>query len=186
MISELARSIDGNMVRWDYEQLCIFGVVGILERPLSDIGILYDTNAWEVAPVRPEPNFNRDFLASFHFRPPVDLTVDKSYGSNNASIVSFSLDRKRSRALVSELMEKSGFQARSPDPAFIRDIETGHLPELSSYDCAVDIAQHLKKPLEKVFGAIHYMNFLGRYRGLPNEEQLKRANERFGIRFPAA
>lgn len=179
-VSSVKRSIEDKFVVWEYERLCILGLIGRLETPLERLNE-YELNI-EFAPVKKEfaNGRTRDFLAGFCFDPLVDVTIVKT--QNDSSIVTYSLDKKRSKKLVDELVQKSGFIPYEPEENFIEVIEYDiELLETETYEICKKISQLANMSFENTFGMIRYANFLHRYKGFSMHDSLEEASKKFNL-----
>ncbi|MGC8812173.1 MAG: hypothetical protein ACP5O8_01125 [Candidatus Aenigmatarchaeota archaeon] len=173
----LKRSIEDKIVVWKYEELYVLGVEGELRMGLEELRELYKNTPVEFAPVKNE--YIRDFLAAFLFEPPIDVTIARAL-DGEASIVTYSLDKDRSKQLVGDIVNKSQFSLYYPREAFIRTIEGGMLFEILTYKLCKRIANELKESLEKVVGAVRYSNFLS-YKGFSESEAIMVACKKFRL-----
>jgi len=179
---ELKRSIENNLVIWEYEKLAVLGVYGRLDKPLEEIIELYNDSQLEFGRVKKEPN--RDFLAAFYFEPPIDVTLVKTEG-NEGSIVTYSLDRGESKKLIDKMVEISGLIIHKPEMDFIETIENEvRYIETLTYEKCRQIPEYLNADLERIFGAVHYANFLNKYKGFSQEDSMKMAADRFSVKLP--
>ncbi|MBI2583336.1 MAG: hypothetical protein HYW25_01595 [Candidatus Aenigmarchaeota archaeon] len=188
----VAFSIGKELVARRHERLHVIGVLGRLDVPLERVRELYKgemrmdvpigTSVYptEIAPVKEEPQYGRDFLACFHFTPPVDITLARAY-DGESSIVTYSLDDSRARQLIRDITRNIGFVPSPPTPDFVRRVEEGFEIERLIYYTLEAMAGMARASLESAFGAVHYSNFLHRYWGLSKEEGIRRASKRFGV-----
>jgi len=171
-------SLNDALVEKRYDSLIILGVRGRLNKSLESIHPMYsDKKEFEFAPVKKEQN--RDFLATFNADPPVDLTIDL-YPTSESSIVTFSLNKEKSKELIEDLVNKSGFAPVKPDLSFIEQVDEMFYLQRSSYEACLFLSKRMKTNLEKVFGATWYANFLS-YKGLSTEECMQFATKKYGI-----
>src|SRR5438309_483127 len=127
-------SLNEALIERKYDNLVILGVEGRLTRGLESIQSLYldKSQEFEFAPVKKERD--RDFLAAFYINPPVDLTIAQ-YPSTEASIVTFSLSKEKSKELIEDVVKKSDFLPVKPDLSFIELLENEMLNlQGSSYE----------------------------------------------------
>ena len=114
----VVQSIDGKLVIFEHEKLCVVGCIGNLRNPLEQFDELYKNESVEFAPVRNEEN--RKFLAAFSFNPVVDITLAQYL--HESSIVTYSLDKDGSKSFVEDIIKRSGFILSEPDKNFIETI----------------------------------------------------------------
>ncbi|MBW2981418.1 hypothetical protein KY343_00930 [Candidatus Woesearchaeota archaeon] len=160
-----------------YEKLSVRCVQGMLGISLDELAKLYADDLIEFAPVKKENN--RHFLAGMYIESPVDVTVDK-YFDNRSSIVAASLDHDRSKEVVYDIAEKSGFYAAKPEQSFIGSMNQTMPLEIKTYEIS-KILEVAGASLEKWWGLYHYINLLIQYKGLPEDEATRKAVDRFGI-----
>ncbi len=173
----LGRSLDRNFVIWEYEKLCVLGLL-MYPPSLEKITQLRQEMSLEFAPVRKEEG--REFLAGISFNPVADITIAQYL--IESSLVIYSVDKERSRVFAEDLGKRYGFISFPPDQPFIKTLEREiEMVEMRTYDLCVSISQSIHKKLEDVFGAVRYVNFLERYRGLSGSESRKKASQRFNI-----
>ncbi len=173
----LERSFDGNFVIWEYEKLCVLGLL-MYPSSLEKIAQLRQGSSLEFAPVRKEEG--REFLAGISFDPAADITIAQYLFES--SLVMYSIDKERSRVFAEDLGKKCGFLSFPPDKRFIKTLEREiEMVEMRTYDMCSSISRAIHKKLENVFGAIRYMNFLKMYQGLSDSESRKKASQKFDI-----
>ncbi len=163
---------------FQYRNQYVRGVLGRLESPLEEIDDVCKTEQLEFAPVKVEAQ--RDFLAGFCFSPIIDITIDKCR-NNEASIVAYSLDNDRSAKVIDYIIKKAGFEVQEPELEFMATVGHEFDIEKHSYDLAEQISGYLNGELEKVWGAIRYINFLQLYRRCPQEESMQTAIKKFEL-----
>lgn len=176
----ITRSIEDKLVIWNYKQLYVLGIEGLLENELEELSEIYK-GLIEFSPVRWEPKYKRDFLAGFSLKPPVDITLSRAM-DGKASIVTYSLNREKSGEIITDIVNNSGFEIYKPAEDFIKTIEMEiALFETKSYGICEAISRKLNEDLEKVVGAIRYSNFLHRYKGFSEAESIKASFEIFKL-----
>lgn len=174
----LARSFEGHIVFWDYERLSVIGALGRMQTQLAKIEELYD-GSLEYAPVK--KRVARDFLAAFSFNPPINFTILRGYGGDS-SIVTCSLDKNAAKRLAASFIQKTGFAPYSPTWDFVQTIEQSvNLSETYNYQNCQMLARLKKTDLEKVFGFVHYVNFLASYKRIPLSRSYEIAEQKFDL-----
>ena len=101
---------------WEYERLRVIGVLGRLERLLDNVILPHNPDTMEFATIKREGHLHRDFLAGFHFSPPVDFTMVRSY-NREASIVTYSLDKQKPKELIRNITRTYGLSLDIPSEA---------------------------------------------------------------------
>ena len=172
---------DKNLLIWDYSRLCVLGIYGGLENLLEKLPELCRKHPLEFSPIKKE--LYRDFLAAFHSKPPIDITITRG-NRGDALIVSYSLDKDKSLDVIDGIMQASGFVSEKADAQFIKMIENEiWCVETITYKQCSKISEMSNASFDSVFGAVRYANFLKKYMGLSENMSMKKAAERFGLRL---
>ena len=176
----IKRSIEENIILWDYGKLSIMGVLGRFNsnRSLEDLTELGEMG-FDVAPIKKETK--RDVLAAIYFNPPIDFTIVKLLYKDFVSVVSFSLNKNENMEILKTFMEKARYISTEPYKEFIEEIEEGFGAEIAAYHKCILISMKVKCDLERVFGAIRYCNFLHQYKGYSGMESLTMAIEQYNL-----
>jgi len=172
-------SLEENLVFLEYEKLCVLGVLGKYSGGLNEVKNLYKKEDVEFAPVKEE--VGRNFLAGFSFKPVVDITIVQC--PNEASIVTYSLDKNGSGDFVKDLIARSDFDPFLPEQKFIEQLrmEIGLIEEIT-YKAYISMSKALGCDIENVFGTIRYCHFLKSYIGMSDLESMTRASKQFCLR----
>ena len=172
-------NVQENIAEWSYDKLHVLGLIGNCVSPLENLSKHFKHEQFEFAPVKNERN--RDFLAGFHFKPAVDITVVRANGES--SIVNFSLNREKSRDIADRLSKSMGLIIKKPYRDFILDIEGIMDIEVEAYHRYDRIASIFKVDIDKAFGVVRYSNFLQRYKNYNEEDSMRYACQMFDVKF---
>lgn len=174
-----ARTVNNNLVTWNYQDLYLHGMLGYLEMPLEAVRGKCKDTMLEFAPVKHKPN--RDFLAAFGYQPPIDFTIVRMH-DGESSILTYSLNKYVTERVIAKFIQCSSFQPITPKSSFVNDIEmSAEIIERATYEVVKGLAEAARADFEKVFGMVRYANFLGSYCNVPYLESQRMAAKRFAL-----
>nr|MCK4929981.1 hypothetical protein [Nanoarchaeota archaeon] len=174
----LEKNIDDHLLKSQYEKMHLLGVQGILQDSLSDFTQTYKGNLVQFAPVKKEPN--REFLAGVCFESFVDVTIARGYGGGS-SIMSYSLDHKKSLDVIKHIVKKSRMILYTATPDFMASMQESLQLEMRTYENALRISRAKKTKIGNVWDAIRYINFLTSYLNYSEEDAFKTAQDKFKL-----
>lgn len=173
------RTIDGNYIVWAHDIYSVTAIEGTIVRPLE--GLLQSSDKVEFGRSRIEPRENnREFLAGWHYKPPLDITLT-SYPDGNASISVVALDKELGRATVEELVAKTQLFPRAPRREFQISINQQGMVELETLKFVKNASDATERPLADWWGFVHYLHFLTSYRGVSHDDATDRGCTLYGI-----
>ncbi|MBU0906855.1 MAG: hypothetical protein KKD18_06345 [Nanoarchaeota archaeon] len=170
----------------EYDKLYKVGVRGRLTGDLGEVGALFAReDGFDVASVVRQSQ--RNLLAVFALQQPiVDLTVDL-YDSGGSAVVAWSLDADRANSLIERVIGRvSFFPDAALDESFVRTFSEEFDIDRFVYDRCAAISRFSegRRVVGDLFAVVRYGNFLHQYRGVPEADALRMANERYGSSLP--
>ncbi len=166
-----------DFAEWRYGNLYVTGIMGICDNPLNEWPTLY---GYSLDFGQVESCKDGDSLAAFSVSLPLRITIAQYYNNRGTLIVSYGLNEDKSRKVTDELVLKSGLVRAMPTTHFISSVtEQIRRASLNGYEKCEEIARERNMPLEKVFGRVYFVDFLQKYKGLPESQALHVANAAF-------
>jgi hypothetical protein len=176
----LVRSIDNELITWNYDGLYVLAMQGRLEIPLREAEKRYANSALVFAPIRSVEY--SDVLSGFAYSPPLYFTLARRLDGKSSVVIS-SLGKDASSKMLADLPGRTGFKPYGPEPSFMLNMErTAILREINDYGIAKKLAEVEKLDAEKVFNAALCADHLERDWKFPREKSAIIAVGRFGLK----
>ena len=103
--------IEDEFIVWNYKRLNILGLSGNYKNNLDYLARVCSDCPIEFAPVIHEEE--GEFLEGFYFNPSIDISIIKSRNME-LSIVTYSLDKEKSKEIVRDIFRKTGVMGVAP------------------------------------------------------------------------
>lgn len=126
---------------------------------------------------------SREFLATYHLHPTIDLTLTRTPNGETA-LVAYTLEKEASKELITEVAKTIQLLQKEAPESFLTTLAVEIPVSARTYKQSKTIARLLNCPLENAFGFVWYAHFLETYRELSSEDSLALAGREYDIRFP--
>ncbi len=112
-----------NAFEINHERLWIIGMQGHIPVPLMKCYKRLGRSNFplEIAPIKREEEFKKDFLAAYCMAPPIDLTLAET--TKDVSILAYGLDREKCRELVTDIVDLLEMSPIPPTEGYRNDIK---------------------------------------------------------------
>ncbi len=178
-VEDLIEEIEDEFIVWNYKQLNILGLAGDCKNGLEHL-----LKACSDCPMEFSPIINEDegeFLEGFNFAPPVGISIIK-HKNIQMSIVAYSFDKEKAKEFVRDIVKRAGINsvASSHEQELVDAMNYEINVEKVIYNLCEQMSNLKNTPLEAVFGAVRYGNFL-KHNGFSANECYRLAQQKFGL-----
>ena len=177
---KLERKIYDESVVWTYGRVLAYGVEGLIDREVEEVGKICESLGLEIAYT------NKEEVIGIQFMPSCDITIN-FYPRGLVDILAFSTNRQNAEKLVSTIQEKADIVAGTPSQRFLKSAYSSVLTATQMlYEMIKLISAVTKMDEARLYGVSFYADFLQRFKNVPRGAIYPEAFKKFGLECPQA